>query len=147
MIRNVRIRAAGLADTEAISQVLQACGLLDNDINHTSRLYHVALLGDKVVGCASGEQYGGTVAIESVAVLREYQGRQIATHLLGAVLMRARANGCTKATVLTAEHPGFFARFGFALTSLNGLPKELQLSKEFLRRFGARTHYMCRRLD
>ncbi len=61
--------------------------------------------------------------------------------------MRARANGCTRAAVLTSEHPAFFARFGFMLTALDDMPQKMNLSKEFLRRFGTMTHYMCRHLD
>lgn len=102
---------------------------------------------DVIVGCASGEQHGQTFAVRTVAVLREYRGHRIATYLVGALLMRARANGCTKATVLTEEHPGFFARHGFTLTPVDCIARELQLTKEFLRRFGARAHYMCRSLD
>lgn len=147
MIRDMRIRAGGSADMQAVSQLLRCCGLPTSDIDHSSCLYSLASLGDKVVGCACGEIYGETVIIQSVAVLGEYRGHQVATHLVRAVLMRARANGCTRATVLTPEHPAFFARFGFTLTAVGDMPQEMQLSKEFVRRFGARTHYMCRRLD
>jgi amino-acid N-acetyltransferase len=111
------------------------------------RLCHVALLGDQVVGCAYGEQLGRTFAIQAVAVLSEYQGRRIATYLLGALLTRARANGCSNATVLTPGHPVFFARCGFTLTAPNNTSREMQLSRGFLRRFGARVHFLCRPLD
>ncbi|CAN7341267.1 Acetyltransferase (GNAT) family protein [compost metagenome] len=147
MIKDVRIRAAGSADVEAISQVLHSCGLPGSNTDPSSRLYSLAVLGEKVIGCASGEMHGETVIVHAAAVLDEYRGHQIATHLVRAILMRARASGCTRAAVLTAEHPAFFARFGFTLTALDDMPQEMQLSKEFLRRFGARTHYMCRRLD
>lgn len=147
MIRDVRIRAAGSADVEAISQVLRSCGFLGSDIDLSSRLYSLAVLGEKVIGCASGEMHSETVIIQAAAVLGEYRGRQVATHLVRAILMRARANGCTRAAVLTSEHPAFFARFGFTLTALDDMPQRMKLSKDFLRRFGARTHYMCRHLD
>jgi len=147
MIKDIRIRAAGSADMQALAQVLRSCGLPNIDIEHASRLDSLAALGESVVGCACGEIYGETVAIHSVAVLGEYRGHHIASHLVRAVLMRARANGCTRATVLTPEHPSFFARFGFTLTAAGEMPQEMQLSNEFVRRFGARTHYMCRRLE
>ena len=147
MIRDMRIRAAGSADVEAISQVLRSCGLPDSDIDPSSRLYSLAVIGEKVIGCACGEMHGETVLVQAAAVLDEYRGHQVATHLVRAVLMRARAGGCTRAAVLTSEHPAFFARFGFTLTALDEIPQKMKLSKEFLRRFGARTHYMCRQLD
>ncbi|MGO4812552.1 GNAT family N-acetyltransferase [Cupriavidus sp. 2MCAB6] len=147
MIKDMRIRAARSADMQAISQVFHSCGLPSGDIDTTGRFCSLAVLGENVIGCACGEMYGETAIIQAVAVLGEYRGHRVATHLVRAILMRARANGCTKATVLTPEHPTFFARFGFTLTALDDMPQEMQLSKEFLRRFGARTHYMCRRLD
>ena len=147
MIRDVRIRAAGAADVEAISQVLRSCGLPGSDVDPSSRLYSLAVLGEKVIGCACGEMHSETVIIQAAAVLGEYRGRQVATHLVRAILMRARANGCTRAAVLTSEHPAFFARFGFTLTALDDMPQKMELSRDFLRRFGARTHYMCRHLD
>ncbi|QQX87586.1 GNAT family N-acetyltransferase [Cupriavidus necator] len=147
MIKDMRIRAAEPADMQAVSQVLHSCGLPISDMDHLSRLFSLAVLGEKVIGCACGEIYGETVIIQSVAVLAECRGHQVATHLVGAILMRARAHGCTKAAVLTSEYPAFFARFGFTLTAVGEMPQEMQLSKEFVRRFGARTHCMCRRLD
>ncbi len=148
MIKNMRIRAAGSADMQVVSQVLRSCGLPVSDIDLSSRLCSLAVLGENVVGCASGELYEETVVIQFVAILDEYRGHHVASHLVRSVLMRARANGCTRATVLTPEHPAFFARFGFTLTAAAGdKPQEMQLSKEFVRRFGARTHYMCRRLE
>ena len=147
MIKNVRIRAAGSENVEAISQVLRSCGLPDSDIDPSLRLYSLAALGEKVIGCACGEMYGETVIVQAAAVLDEYRGHHVATHLVRAILMRARASGCTRAAVLTSEHPAFFARFGFTLTALDDMPQKMKLSKEFLRRFGARMHYMCRRID
>ncbi|WER47995.1 GNAT family N-acetyltransferase [Cupriavidus sp. WKF15] len=132
---------------EAISQVLHSCGLQGSDIDPSAGLCSLAVLGEKVIGCACGEMCGETVIIQAAAVLGEYRGHQVATHLVRAILMRARATGCTRAAVLTSEHPAFFARFGFTLTALDGMPQRMKLSKEFLRRFGARTHYMCRHLD
>nr|WP_082016607.1 GNAT family N-acetyltransferase [Cupriavidus sp. IDO] len=126
---------------------LEACGLPLSDLTEGAGLFHVAVLGEMVVGCAHGEQYGHTFAVHTVAVLREYRGHRIATYMVGALLMRARSAGCTKATVLTDEHPGFFARHGFTLTPVDSIVREMQLSKDFLRRFGARIHYMCRNLD
>jgi len=107
----------------------------------------VGVHGEKVIGCACGQRLSGAVIIQAVAVLGEYRGHQVATHLVGALLMRARAHGCTRAAVLTSEQAAFFARLGLMLTAVDGMPQEMQLSKEFLRRFGARMHYMCSRLD
>ncbi|SCU74573.1 N-acetyltransferase GCN5 [Cupriavidus necator] len=147
MPRDVRIRAAGIADIQAISEVLQQCGLSVENVRPAACLCHVAEFGEIVAGCACGEIFDQTFVIRTVGVLPDFRERRIATHLVAALLMRARANDCTKAVLLTTEHPAFFARYGFSLTSVDELPTELELSREFQRRFGAWTHCMCRRLD
>jgi len=147
MIRDVRLRAASDDDMEAMTRVLEACGLALSGACEVSRLYHVAKFGRRMVGCAYGELHGRTFAIHTVAVLPEFRGRHLATYIVSALLMRARAGGCSNATVLTNEHPGFFARHGFTLTSVDTLVRETQLSLNLLRSFGPRTHYMARQLN
>lgn len=147
MIRDIRLRAAGSAESEAISRVLQTCGLPHDEIERPSSLFHIATMGEKVVGCAYGVQHGRTFAIHAAAVLPECRGHRVATYLISTLLMRARAHGCIKATVLNPEQPGFFARCGFTLTPADSVAHELHLSRETLRRFGIGTHYMCRHLD
>ncbi|MBF6992640.1 MULTISPECIES: GNAT family N-acetyltransferase [Cupriavidus] len=146
MIRNARLRAANAEDLEAVGQVLAACGLPLPEPRDATPLYHVAIVEDSIVGCACGEQRSQTIVVHTVAVLPGYRGHRLATHLVSVLLTRARANGCTKATVLTNENPGFFARYGFSLTPTDTVVREMQLSMDFLRRFGARSHYMCRQL-
>ncbi len=90
---------------QGIAQVLEACGLTLVDAGEVSRLYHVAEFERRIVGCAYGEQHGRTLAIHTVAVLPEFRGRWLATYIVSALLMRARAGGCLNATVLTNEHP------------------------------------------
>lgn len=132
---------------EAIAGVLATCGLTLPAAGDTCRLSHVAELDGRFIGCAYGEQYGHTFAIHTVAVLPEFRGRRLATYIVSALLMRARAGGCLNATVLTNEHPGFFARHGFTLTPIDSLVRETQLSRALLRSFGDRTHYMARQLN
>lgn len=147
MIRDVRLRAASRDDLEAIAGVLETCGLTLADAAGVGRLYHVAELGGRIIGCAYGEQHGRTFAIHTAAVLPEFRGHRLATYMVSALLIRARACGCANATVLTNEHPGFFARHGFSLTPVDSLVRDTQLSLNMLRSFGARTHYMARHLN
>ncbi|WP_238587349.1 GNAT family N-acetyltransferase [Cupriavidus sp. IDO] len=95
----------------------------------SSRLYNLAVLGERVIGCGCGAMHGETVKIQTAAVLGEYRGRHVAPVLLLAVLMRARANGRTRATVLTPEYPAFFSRFALTLTAVDDMPQQMQLSK------------------
>ncbi|MBP0633176.1 MULTISPECIES: GNAT family N-acetyltransferase [unclassified Cupriavidus] len=146
MIRNARLRAAKAEDLEAVRQLLASCGLSLPESGNTAPFYHLAIVEDCLVGCACGEQRSQTFVVHTVAVLPDYRGHRLATHLVSVLLTRARANGCTKATVLTDVNPTFFARYGFSLTPTDTVVREMQLSIEFLRRFGARSHYMCRQL-
>ncbi|MCY0853956.1 GNAT family N-acetyltransferase [Cupriavidus sp. D39] len=136
MMRGMQIRAAEEADWPAIVDVLECCGLPNDVFDQTLRFFHIAVLGERVVGCACAEQYGETVVVRSVGVLQEYRGHPIATQLVGSVLTRARADGCTKAVLITAGRLGLANHCEFSLAELESMPEEVSLSKAFLRRFG-----------
>ncbi len=140
MLRDVRIRTAEEADWPAISQLLNSCGLPSDDVDVSSRLFYLAVLDENVVGCACAERYEETVVVRSVGVLQEYRDHQIATHLVGAVLTRACADGCKKAVLVTTDYLGSFARDDFSPASLDSMPEEVELSRKFLRRFAATAH-------
>ena len=146
MTRDVRLRAALANDLAIIAHLLTQCGVTLTEASDMPRLFHVAELNGQIIGCAYGEQYGRTLAVHTVAVLPEFRGRRLATYIVSALLMRARAGGCLNAAVLTNQHPGFFARHGFTLTAVDSLVRETQLPLAVLRSFGERSHYMARQL-
>ncbi|MFJ1252888.1 GNAT family N-acetyltransferase [Cupriavidus sp. CuC1] len=136
MMRSVQIRVAGETDWPAIVDVLECCGLPNDVVDQALRFFHLAVLDERVVGCACAEQYGETVVVRSVGVLQEYRGHQIATHLVGSILTRARADGCTKAVLITAGRLGLSNHCDFSLAELESMPEEVRLSKTFVGRFG-----------
>lgn len=138
MIRGVQIRAAEASDWSSIVEVLESRGLPSDVIYRPSHFFHVALSGKQVVGCACAEQYDETVLVRSVSVLQEYRDQRIATALIGAVLTRARADGCTKAVLVTTEELDSPKHCDFSLAEPETMPEEVELSSEFLRKFGAR---------
>ncbi|EHP44146.1 N-acetyltransferase GCN5 [Cupriavidus basilensis OR16] len=138
MMRSVQIRAAGENDWLAIVDVLEYCGLPNDVVNQATRAFHIATLGENVIGCACAEQYGETVVVRSVGVLQEYRGHQIATRLIGSILTCARADGCTKAVLITAGRLGLLNHCDFSLAELKSMPEEVRLSRSFVRRFGVR---------
>ncbi|MDF3839223.1 GNAT family N-acetyltransferase [Cupriavidus basilensis] len=143
MTRDLRVRAAQPADWPAIAEVLELCGLAGDDLDASLAMFHIALLDGKTVGCAGAESYGETIVVRSVAVLPPYRDRGIASHLVSALLMRARANGCRRAVLLSADCPNYFARYGFSLISAERLPEEVRASREFRRNEGALPLCMC----
>jgi len=148
MLREIRFGAAHAADMNAVTEFCAAWQIeAQTDTADETRLHHVGRLQGKIVAWAFGECLDETFVVRAVFVLPELRQQGIATLLVGALLMRARTHHCTTAILLTVDHPTFFARHGFSLTSLDAVHRKLELSREFQRRFGARTLCMCRRLD
>ncbi len=147
MTRHLQFRAAQGADWQAISQVLDNCGLPSDHVALSSRRFHIAVLNEAVVGCACAERYDQTVVVRSVAVLREYSDHQIATQLVGAVLARACAEGCTKAVFVTAGEYRSLVGESPRLATVDSMPEEIKLSHRLLRRYGARSHGTWRHID
>ncbi|MDW3683012.1 GNAT family N-acetyltransferase [Cupriavidus sp. CV2] len=138
MIRGVQIRAAEASDWPSIVEVLESRGLPSDVIDRSSHFFHVAMSGEQVVGCACAEQFDGTVLVRSVGVLWEYRDERIAIYLIGAVLNRAYAEGCTKAVFVIADGLNFITHCDFQLAEPAIMSEEVVLSSEFLRKFGAR---------
>ncbi|RDK06174.1 GNAT family N-acetyltransferase [Cupriavidus lacunae] len=134
MIKDLRIRAAMPSDAPAVGEVLERCGLPVDDVPRLLEHFHVAVFGAQIIGCAAGERCGETVVIRSVAVLPEHRDQGVATHVVRAALMRARANGARRAVLLASSCPSYFARYGFTLVPASKLPAEVMSSSEFHRR-------------
>ncbi|WP_439671181.1 N-acetylglutamate synthase or related acetyltransferase, GNAT family [Cupriavidus necator] len=133
MIKDLRIRAAMPSDAPAVGSVLERCGLPVDDVARLLEHFHVALLGSQIIACAAGERFGETVVIRSVAVLPEHRDQGVATHVVRAALMRARANGARRAVLLASSCPSYFSRYGFTLVPAAKLPAEVMSSSEFHR--------------
>ena len=137
MTRDLRIRAAAAGEWPDIASVLQQCGLAIDAVEPGLNQFHVAILDGQLVGCAGGERYGETIVVTSVAVLAGFRDRGIASHLVWAVLTRARANSCRHAVLLSTTCPSYFTRYGFSLCAVDKLPQEVLAAKAFRRRDGA----------
>lgn len=106
MSETITIRILGPADAAVLSNV--APGVFDGPVvaEHTARFLAspdhemaVALVGDLVVGMASGVVYyhpdkASQFWINEVGVGDDWLRRGIATRLMTAILARARARGC-----------------------------------------------------
>lgn len=148
MLRKIKLEAARPADMAEVTDFFAEWEIeAQADVADRTRLDHVARLQGKIIAWAFGECFNESFVVHGVFVRPELRQQGIATLLVGALLMRARSHHCTTAILLTVDHPTFFARHGFSLTSLDSVSRKLDLSREFQRRFGARTLCMCRRLD
>ena len=143
MIKDLRIRAALAPDAPAVGAVLERCGLPTDDVFRLLEHFHVAVHESQIVGCGAGERFDETVVVRSVGVLPEYRDQGVASHVVRAVLMRARANGVKRAVLLTTSCPSYFARYGFSLIPAAKLPAEVLSSKEFHRHTDTPPLCMC----
>jgi amino-acid N-acetyltransferase len=138
MVKDVLIREGEGSERQAIAAVLECCGLPSDIATEPSCFFHVALLNEQVVACARAEQCGETIVVRSVGVLPDFRGHHIATSLIGSVLTRARAQGCTKAVLITAGRFGLPGHYDVPLVELESMPEALSLSDALLRRFRRR---------
>ncbi|MBP0620848.1 GNAT family N-acetyltransferase [Cupriavidus consociatus] len=127
------IRVAEAGERQAIAEVLDSCGLPTDITGEPSSFFHVALVSEHVVGCACAEQYGEIIVVRSVGVLQEFREHDITTKLIGSILMRARAQGCRKAVLISAGRFGLSGHHGLPL--VEAMPEALSLSDTLLRRF------------
>lgn len=137
MPEEVIVRAATLADVEAIVAVLRA-NLADPSLFQRSAAEITAQLSEYliaeehlgvIVGCAALHCYHDQSAeLHSVAVLPERQGLRIGEQLVWAGLQQAVKYGVAKVWLGTMK-PGYFARFGFVPMWRGRIPLRIMLPK------------------
>jgi len=73
----------------------------------------VARDGDRIVGTAALELYGGSALLRSVAVAGELRGQGVGQALTNAALDLAKRRGVRTVYLLTETAAQFFPKFGF----------------------------------
>lgn len=134
MMRDISIRAAVTGEWGFVVRLLEQTGLDAAEVDLVGTTFHIALAEKVIAGCAGAEHHGHIAVVGPVAVLPEYRERGIASHLVQATLMRARAGGCRLAVILPTFCGSFFSRHGFLLTPRCALPNEVQASKAYQQR-------------
>ncbi|MGT2508781.1 GNAT family N-acetyltransferase [Cupriavidus basilensis] len=130
-MRGISIRAAVTGQAPQIISILEQCGLDASALNLFATTFHIAVTESLIVGCAGVERHGDTAIIGPVAVLADYRDRGIASSLVQAALMRARAGGCRQAVMLAMRFATYFSRHGFTLMPRRALPAEVQASQAY----------------
>lgn len=144
-MRSISIRTAVTGEWRLIAGILEQCGLEASDVDPLGTTFHIATGGGVLVGCAGAERHGDTAIVGPVAVLSEFQGQGVASHLVRAILMRARASGCRQAVFLWNRCASYFSRHGFLLAPRSHLPDEVRASRAFQRHEGLTLY--CMRCD
>jgi len=144
-MRGISIRVAATGERALVVSLLEQTGLYVPDFDLVES-FHIAVAGNVVAGCAGSERHGDTAIVGPVAVLPEYREQGIASHLVQASLMRARAGGCRLAVVPSTFCASFFCRHGFLLTPRSALPNAVRASKAYQRHERQARHCMTRDL-
>ncbi len=145
-MRGISIRVAATGERALVVGLLEQTGLCASDFDLVDSTFHIAVAGNVVAGCAGSERHGDTAIVGPVAVLPEYREQGLASHLVQAALMRARASGCRLAVVLSTFCASFFCRHGFLLSPRSALPNEVRASKAYQRYDSQARHCMTRDL-
>lgn len=96
-----------------------------SELYENLRDYHVARIGDRVVGCAAVHCVWEDLAeLKGMAMDEDVQGLGVGKKLAEACLRDAAQYGIRRVFTLTLR-PGFFEKVGFRTTEIAGLPQKV----------------------
>ena len=128
--RDWQIRPAHMNDLPAIERLLAAAALPLDGVAEGLGEFLVAVAGNRIIGSAGLEIYGGNALLRSVAVDAGMRDRGIGLALVQAMLSAARVQRFERVYLLTTGAVDFFARSGFAVIQRQSLPFGVSLSAE-----------------
>jgi amino-acid N-acetyltransferase len=143
-----RIDLAGPSDLPDILALLDECGLPEAGVARgPCTLVLAARDGDRLVGCAALEVYGGHALLRSVAVAADRRGAGLGDRIVEAALELAGRLRIVAVYLLTDGAEGFFARHGFAPIDRSRVPSGVAGSPGFTTCRCAGATCMERRLE
>lgn len=126
-------RPAMTSDLPGIVELLMMCGLPSSDLlaEHLATFF-VATRGDRLVGVAGIETFGGLGLLRSLAVTPEVRGGGLAKELVGACedLARARFGVCAL-YLLTTTAADYFLRRGYEEVPRESVPAQIASHPQF----------------
>ncbi|MHB9143645.1 MAG: arsenic resistance N-acetyltransferase ArsN2 [Paludibacter sp.] len=131
---NLKTVDYGLAreeDAEAIVALLRINNLAVSDLGVGNRVFLVALLAEKTIGCVAVEVYGDAGLLRSLAVNNDFRGKGIGKRLVTEAETWCRNNGLKSLYLLTTTADGFFPKIGWHITERSSVPEGITLSSEF----------------
>ena len=127
----VLLRAAGVADTDAVLGLARASGLLETGIAGALERFVVAVRGATIVGACGLEVHAEHGLLRTLGVSEAARGQGVGRALAISVVERARAEGLAGVYLLTTTARGFFARLGFEEAPRAQAPAGIRESWEF----------------
>jgi amino-acid N-acetyltransferase len=85
----------------------------------------LAEIAGRTIGCVAIQDYGGgLVEVRSLAVIQEYWGQGIGSHLIQAAIKLAAERGARRVFALT-KRPKLFLHNGFVMAERNDFPQKV----------------------
>lgn len=142
-----KLRAASRADLPSVEQLLVSNKLPSDGVSDSFDDFIVAEADGLVVGAIGLEVYGDAALLRSAVVHEGVRGTGLGADLVDGILRHARARGVQSVFLLTTTAEDYFPRFGFAVTSRDGVPASLKQSREFRGACPDTAILMARRLE
>jgi len=128
---NVAISAAAETDLPVVLDLLLRSKLPRDGLEQYIATMLVAREGQRIVGCAVLEPYGGAALLRSVAVEPSCRGLGLGQQLTDAVLELARVRHIRTVYLLTETAANFFAKWGFQPVARSSVDGRVKGSIEF----------------
>ncbi|HUV36242.1 MAG TPA: arsenic resistance N-acetyltransferase ArsN2 [Patescibacteria group bacterium] len=127
-----KLRPARSGDLEAVTDLLEGCGLhIEGIEEHVAGGYVVAEHEEEIIGVCGIETYGTFGLMRSLAVSRSWRGRSVGRRLFEDRTAWARAEGIRALYLLTIDADGYCECFGFSRILRDDVPDEIRGSLEF----------------
>ena len=118
-------------DIPQIEALITAEGLPAYGLAEYLETFFVLNEGERVVGCAGLEVYGGAALLRSVVVAPERRGRVDGRRLVEAALAEARRRDVRRVYLFTMHADGFFSRMGFREVGLGEFEEAVRASRQY----------------
>ncbi|MFB3052274.1 MAG: GNAT family N-acetyltransferase [Dehalococcoidia bacterium] len=125
------LRRAREEDIPQLEALITAEGLPAYGLAEYLKTFFVLDEGERVVGCAGLEVYGGAALLRSVVVAPERRMRDDGRRLVEAALAEARERSVRRVYLFTMHADSFFRRLGFREVRLDGFEQAVRASRQY----------------
>jgi N-acetylglutamate synthase-like GNAT family acetyltransferase len=128
---NIIYESANEEDVETIIELLKANKLPVNDLGLGQRIFLVARLDGKTIGCVAVELHGDAGLLRSLAVNTDFRGKGIGQKLVAEAEAWSLNNGLKNLYLLTTTAADFFPKIGWHNVERASVPESIASSSEF----------------